>query len=139
MWRSTTELRMDIALTWASRSLIDPYSPEMLAVLRSAVPRNRTLGINAALYFDECTFLQMLEGEADNVYRVFDQIQRDWRHTDVTVLDEQRIVQRRLGTAELRCIDGARHKHADSVVSFDRLVGMAPGQRRELALAVLRA
>jgi hypothetical protein len=129
---------MDIALTWASRSLIDPYSPEMLAVLRSAVPRNRALGISAALYFDERTFVQVLEGPRDNVRRVFDTIQRDWRHTDVTMLDEVSVSRRTFSGADLKCIDGARHRQGDHDISFDRIIGMAPGQRRELALAVLR-
>ena len=130
---------MDIALTWASRSLIDPYSPEMLAVLRSAVPRNRALGITGVLCFDERTFVQALEGEAEHVHRIFDRIQRDWRHTDVTVLDERPVAGRIFDTSELRCIDGSRQRQGDQNLAFDHIIRMHPGQRREMALAVLRS
>ena len=130
---------MDMSLAWASRSLIDPYSPEMLAVVRSAVRRNRALGLTGALYFDESKFIQILEGPRNNLDAVFRRIEEDWRHTDVTVLDQQPIDRRLFSASEMRFVDGVRQRATVHALDFDAILAMHPGQRREMMLAVLRA
>jgi hypothetical protein len=129
---------MDIALLWVSRSLIDPYSPEMLQVVRTAVPRNRALGVTGALYFDETSFFQMLEGPKVNVHAIYERIASDWRHTDVTIVDEHVIGARLFAGHELKFVDGARQRHHRRPPEIDFITRMAPGQRRELALTLLR-
>jgi hypothetical protein len=130
---------VDVALSWASRSLIDPYSPEMLAVVREALPRNRSLGLTGALCFTPTSFFQILEGPEPAVAAVFRRIEADWRHTQVTKLDTAPIGARLFKGHEMKFVDCARHRPLGHAVDFDSLVAMGAGQRRDLALSMLRA
>ena len=129
---------MQIVLCWASRSLIDPVSPEMLAIVRSSVPCNAALGITGVLYFDRTSFFQILEGERHRVEATFRRIATDERHTEVTHLGSRPIVHREFGDAPMRFVDGTRHRHCAPQLDFDRVVTMGVGQRRAAALALLR-
>jgi hypothetical protein len=130
---------MDIALCWASRSLITPYSPEMLSVVRNALPRNRALGVTGALCFTPTSFFQVLEGPPQAVRAVFASIEADWRHTQVTRIDEKPIRKRLFGGHEMKFVDAQRSPSLGHPVEFDAVLAMAPTQRRELAVALMRA
>jgi hypothetical protein len=129
---------VDVALSWASRSLIDPYSPEMLAVVREALPRNRALGLTGALCFTPTSFFQILEGPEPAVAEVFRRIEADWRHTQVTRLDVNPIGARLFQGHEMKFVDCARHHALGRPIDFDSLVAMGAGQRRDLALSMVR-
>jgi|SRR5271169_2513729 len=64
---------------------------EMLAESRV---RNRVYGITGVLLFVEGAFLQILEGEKEDVLGLMERIQRDPRHHGVKVFYEQEIVER---------------------------------------------
>ncbi|MBP2298956.1 BLUF domain-containing protein [Azospirillum picis] len=61
-----------------------PFSALADICVRSA-RKNRTLGITGFLVEHEGTFLQILEGESDAVLALFERIEADTRHTNVTV------------------------------------------------------
>jgi hypothetical protein len=129
---------VDVALSWASRSLIDPYSPEMLAVVREALPRNRALGLTGALCFTPTSFFQILEGPEPDVAEVFRRIEADWRHTQVTKLEVSPIGARLFKGHEMKFVDCARHHALGHPIDFDSVVAMGAGQRRDLALSMVR-
>jgi len=56
-------------------------------ILQSARRNNPPVGVTGALMFNGGCFAQVLEGPARAVAGVFERIQRDFRHSDVTVLD----------------------------------------------------
>ena len=130
---------MTVTLTWASRSLISPYSPEMLEVVRKALARNRALGVTGALLFSDTSFFQVLEGPEDGVRTVFRRIQNDRHHTQVTKLDERRVPAPLFRGQEMKFVEARHHHLAGHAVDFDAIVSMNDGQRRALALAMLRA
>jgi len=59
---------------------------ELSMLLLGARNRNRNRGITGILLYHEGAFLQVLEGEASTVQRLFDSISRDPRHLRVTEL-----------------------------------------------------
>ncbi|MEM7624530.1 MAG: BLUF domain-containing protein [Planctomycetota bacterium] len=64
--------------------LLSPYQVgEMLEPFRR---RNRALGITGVLFYSAGHFVQLLEGEADEVHNLFGTIRRDDRHEDVRQL-----------------------------------------------------
>ena len=130
---------MDFRLCWASRALIEPYSPEMLSVVRDALPRNRALGVTGALCFTPTSFFQVLEGPEPAIRAVFAKIEADWRHTDVTVIDETAITERLFDGHEMKFVDAQRAPSLGLPIEFDALIAMPPGQRHELAVALQRA
>lgn len=67
---------------------------EVRRILASARKNNTALGVSGALLFNRHAFVQVLEGAYANVERIFETIQRDMRHGDVTILQAQPIAER---------------------------------------------
>lgn len=62
--------------------------PDLLQLLRQARAKNRVLGVTGVLLFRGGTFLQLLEGERDDVETLYATIRSDVRHEDVTPIWE---------------------------------------------------
>ena len=77
-------------LVYCSRNQLRGTTPEVVAavrqILESARRNNAKLKVTGALLFNEGLFAQALEGPAGAVEQIFEHIQRDSRHSDVTVL-----------------------------------------------------
>ena len=73
---------------------VTPKKLDMAAVsdiLESSKLNNRLNNITGYLYYDGQRFLQILEGEHELVYNLFDKIEKDPRHESVELLYEQEI------------------------------------------------
>jgi len=77
-------------LVYCSRNQIrgtpEEIMREIRSILASAHRNNPPAGVTGALLFNEGLFAQVLEGPVDSVSRIFETIQCDRRHSDVTVL-----------------------------------------------------
>ena len=67
-------------------------SPELMGaevqqILRVSRQNNLRVHVTGALLFNNTCFAQVLEGPLSAVEQTFERIQRDTRHTDVTVLE----------------------------------------------------
>jgi len=60
---------------------------EVDRILKTAQTNNAKLGITGVLLFNEGAFAQILEGPAPELEDLFDRIQLDDRHFDITVLE----------------------------------------------------
>ncbi len=56
-------------------------------ILRTAQRNNAAFGVTGALVFNGAVFGQILEGPRQGVEEIFERIQCDGRHSDITVLD----------------------------------------------------
>ena len=77
-------------LAYFSRNIIDSsldMSAEVQQILHVCRLNNQKVGVTGALLFNNSCFAQVLEGPLDAVERTFERIQRDMRHSDVTVLE----------------------------------------------------
>lgn len=85
-------------ILYCSRNLIEgtdgQRDKEIANILATARANNSKQEVTGALLFNAGYFAQVLEGPRTHIEKVFEQIQRDPRHTDVTVLEN--------GKAELR-------------------------------------
>lgn len=77
-------------LVYCSRNQIRGTPEEIICeiqkILSSSRRNNPLADLTGALLFNEGLFAQVLEGPVDSVSRIFEIIQRDPRHSDVTVL-----------------------------------------------------
>jgi blue light- and temperature-responsive anti-repressor len=73
---------------------LDHQLAEIRKILVSARANNAACGITGALLFNAGCFAQVLEGPLQEVEATFEKIQRDLRHTDVTVLEACSVAQR---------------------------------------------
>jgi blue light- and temperature-responsive anti-repressor len=78
------------SLVYCSRNQIsgsmDHLIGEVQQILVSARSNNARVGVTGALLFNEGLFAQVLEGPQAEVERIFEIIQYDPRHSDVTIL-----------------------------------------------------
>ena len=85
-------------LLYCSRNLIPGQQAdrdtEISQILATARTNNSRQNITGALLFNTDYFEQVLEGPRTAVERTFEQIQRDARHSDVTVLNSEGVLQR---------------------------------------------
>ncbi|GAB2467910.1 hypothetical protein GCM10011375_30870 [Hymenobacter qilianensis] len=73
-------------LCYVSRAVTPLSYPELRALVAQARAYNAAHGITGILFYGEGNFAQVLEGEQAEVERLFDCIQHDARHYDVTVI-----------------------------------------------------
>ncbi|SDO65604.1 Sensors of blue-light using FAD [Methylobacterium phyllostachyos] len=77
-------------LVYASKNLLRgpeaDVSAEVRQILDASQRNNQAVGVTGALMFNAGAFAQVLEGPRAGVEATFERIQRDLRHSDVTVL-----------------------------------------------------
>jgi hypothetical protein len=89
---------MERSLFYVSRSLlpVGREDEQTDAIVATARAHNAQVGITGGLIRSAGYFAQLLEGSADAIDELMERIDRDPRHTDVTVLRVTAIDQRRL-------------------------------------------
>ena len=74
---------------------VKPFSPtELTELLRKARIKNSRMGVTGMLLYDRGSFLQVLEGESDQVGALYEIISKDPRHERVVKLLESTITAR---------------------------------------------
>jgi hypothetical protein len=69
-------------------------APELAELLQKAREANERLGVTGMLLYAEGSFFQILEGPADVLYPLYQKIDRDQRHAQVTKIIWEPIPQR---------------------------------------------
>lgn len=64
--------------------LLDEY--ELATILEASRENNKQADVTGILLYAEGTFLQVLEGEKENIERIFNKIVQDLRHSNVIEL-----------------------------------------------------
>jgi hypothetical protein len=84
-----------ITIVYASRATAKMDAAGLLELLEGSRVRNTQQHITGMMFYAYEGFVQQIEGEADAVDRLFANIVRDPRHTDVRVLSRRPIHRRR--------------------------------------------
>ena len=92
-------------LIYASTAREGLAEADIRAILQTAREQNRSAHITGFLAFDGSGFLQVLEGPAEAVERIFGGIRRDPRHHDVVVRLNQRAWNRRFADWDMGYVD----------------------------------
>jgi hypothetical protein len=131
------------SLAYFSRNAIDGSGPEVQAqiaqILASARRNNAREGVTGALLFSDGCFAQVLEGRRSDVEGVFESIQCDPRHADVTILHLHEVDRRSFGEWSMAFggIDGVScdpQLQGDGMSPADGILATVAGQNLLLAL-----
>jgi hypothetical protein len=80
-------------ILYCSKNLIEgehaKQDEEINRILQSARRSNRELNVTGALFFNSAYFAQVLEGPKLAIEKIFENIQRDPRHGEITVLSSE--------------------------------------------------
>jgi hypothetical protein len=87
-------LTLLIQLIYTSQVSTDFREHEIPELLKAIRPANAKLQITGMLFFLRTAFLQVLEGEADNVDRAYARVLIDKRHTQVMTISRDPIEER---------------------------------------------
>lgn len=77
---------------------IEEVAAEVYNILKIAVERNSNLNVTGALLYSGGYFVQVLEGPEENVEEIFESIQNDIRHCDVSVINNGYLQKRSFST-----------------------------------------
>lgn len=83
-----------LRLIYISTSVKEMDSQEFEKILEVAQVNNKLSKITGLLIVKGRTFIQCLEGEEVNVKELFEKIQKDERHKDITILEYETIDER---------------------------------------------
>jgi hypothetical protein len=131
------------SLAYFSRNAIAGSGPEVQAqiaqILASARRNNAGHGVTGALLFSDGCFAQVLEGRRGDVEGVFEAIQCDPRHADVTILHLHEVDRRSFGEWSMAFggIDGVScdpQLQGDGMSPADGILATVAGQNLLLAL-----
>lgn len=86
-----------VALTYVSIAMAEWGKATFDRIRNSSARHNARLDVTGMLLCSAGSFLQLIEGEERAVINTFNRIERDPRHTDITVVDWQFIVDRHFG------------------------------------------
>lgn len=83
-----------IHLIYISAAVKLPTEKDLTALLEKARANNGKRGVTGMLLYHKATFIQVLEGEANTVHRLFDTIRQDSRHHAIVKLVDESITER---------------------------------------------
>jgi len=83
-----------IQLIYVSSTANKPSEPELLVLLEQARAGNFRKNITGMLLYSDNTYLQVLEGEANDVHDLYDAIRKDPRNEGQVILREAEIPSR---------------------------------------------
>jgi hypothetical protein len=85
---------------------------ELMNILERSRARNAEAGVTGALMFNEQRFVQILEGGRDAVEETFARIQRDARHTAISVIGRRKEPRRRFSAWSMAFVGRSRQARA---------------------------
>ncbi|BAX82537.1 BLUF domain-containing protein [Labilibaculum antarcticum] len=80
-----------VYLSYSSKELSERELNDLLATIRR---KNEIQNITGLLLYNDEAFIQVIEGDRENIHRVFDLISKDSRHTNVLKILEEPITKR---------------------------------------------
>lgn len=91
-----------IYISIASRRI---FKDDLQTILLASIHHNSIKKITGLLLYDQGTFCQVLEGQAEDVYALFSKIQDDDRHKNIIKIFDDEIKIRDFSSWSMNCIN----------------------------------
>lgn len=129
-------------IVYCSRNLIQGEQPfrgtEVAQILKASRKNNQQLNVTGALLYSSTFFAQVLEGPRQSIEKIFERIQRDDRHGEVTVLESSASDQRDFPDWSMAHVQPpAQSDFASIAVALDKAM-LAPANSGDEVLTLLR-
>ncbi len=107
-------------LIYASKAKVDFTDEDIVLLLSKAREKNKSLGITGMLLYEAGGFIQVLEGDEQQVKELFDQIKADHRHEKVTTIIFEALAHRQFSswTMGYGCFDKDELYQIDGMNDF---------------------
>ncbi|MEO8585117.1 MAG: BLUF domain-containing protein [Acidobacteriota bacterium] len=138
---------MPFRLIYSSEAAPDLAAPDLEGMLAESRIRNRSRGITGVLIFVDGAFLQILEGEKDDVLDLMERIERDPRHRGIKVFHEEETDERAFGSWNMAYLspsakEVSRWAELDGATTMGNLLSSLesePGRLPGMVVNILRA
>ena len=129
-------------IVYCSRNLIQGEQPfratEVAQILKASRKNNQQLNVTGALLYSATFFAQVLEGPQQSIEKIFERIQQDDRHGEVTVLESSHSDRRDFPEWSMAHVQPpSPSDFATIAVALDRAM-LAPGDSAGDVLTLLR-
>ena len=94
-----------IQLIYVSTAVIRISKDDLQAILLTSIHHNSEKNITGLLLYDQGTFCQALEGEAEDIHTLFSKILEDDRHTSIIKIFDDEIKTRDFSSWSMNCIN----------------------------------
>ena len=129
-------------IVYCSKNLISgsgaEQDGEILQILSTARVNNHRQSITGALLFNAGYFAQVLEGPQVSIERIFERIQQDPRHSEVTVLECGAADERSFGEWAMAHVRLPHESEAKGIASTLQEALLNPAEAGEAVLSLLR-
>ena len=98
-----------IQLIYVSTAAKRITKDDLQAILLTSIRHNSEKNITGLLLYDQDTFCQALEGEAEDVHALFSSILEDDRHTSIIKIFDDEIKTRDFSSWSMNCINLDEH------------------------------
>ena len=113
-------------------------SADLTSLLEQSRTRNSLSGITGLLIYDRGAFLQVLEGDREDVEKIFSSILRDERHTRIKVLTRESKPRREFTTWSMAWADISQRTGREPHSSY-HLQQLRPDQAMDYLRGFLRS
>ena len=129
-----------ITLCYISRRAPGVSDTEVVdGIVLPAMARNRRLDITGCLWFDAERFVQFLEGPRQSVLELYAAIERDPRHTDVSLLTSDPLDERAFERFSMRAVGQQRPAAVAALLELCDGVGVKTARARDDLVAVVQS
>ena len=126
-------------IVYCSRNLIEKkHDDELSSILHASRQNNTCEGVTGALLFNDDCFAQVLEGPRPSVERIFERIQRDPRHGQVTVVDNGFADQRDFPQWAMAHVQPLSDQQAEGIAAKLNLAMVQPHESGTDVLSLLK-
>lgn len=129
---------MQTIITYISRPVASTSSLHVMEIWGQSLEDNEARAVTGALYFGGDIFLQVLEGDEHVVEALFERIQQDKRHEDVTVLAINDVATAMFHDTPMKLIDGSQSKILRERFDYDTLLAEGPAGAGRAAFSLRR-
>jgi hypothetical protein len=127
-------------LVYLSKVVGDISDADIDNILAASRRNNPALGITGLLVVKDRTFIQVLEGEGEAVHDLFQRLQEDPRHKDVSLISWEQIEQRAFPNWSMG-FKQAKDLANDKLLNLERIniteLTQNPGELHDLLQALL--
>lgn len=109
-----------VALVYVSQAKHLMSNSELRDLLAFARQKNKELDITGMLLYKTGFFIQVLEGDPENITQVYSSIKQDPRHENITLIYSETITERAFNEWSMgfNLLDDNSLKHMDGYTSF---------------------
>ena len=129
---------MTHAITYLSKAVSGIGPADVQDIWTCSIENNELRELTGALYFSGEFFLQVIEGEEEDVEWLYRKIAKDNRHEDIVEIARNDLAAPMFRELPMKFIDGSHAPHLQQKFEYEKLVSGGPSAANKAGFQLLR-